>query len=190
MGQYYIIANLDRCEYLWPGTFGESGKLLEFGSVGSGMLCALAILLADGNGRGAGDLPSAAPCVGRWAGDRVVVSGDYADDLPGSDVNLYSAARSDAGWRNISEEAIRAMCDDESLKEQLRRGMEWTVEHEGDQYGADIPEERLKAWQRERDLIPDAIPGPRTKAAARDAEPDRPAPPPDPDDTTMFEVEG
>ena len=34
------------------------------------ILTALSILLADGNGRGVGDLGSENPMVGHWAGDR------------------------------------------------------------------------------------------------------------------------
>ena len=39
----------------------------------------LATLLADGNGRGGGDLHSESPIIGSWRGDRIVVAGDYAD---------------------------------------------------------------------------------------------------------------
>ena len=56
MGQYYLIVNLDKRQYLHAHKFGDGLKLLEFGSSGSGTMCALAILLADGNGRGGGDL--------------------------------------------------------------------------------------------------------------------------------------
>jgi hypothetical protein len=40
----------------------------------------LAILLADGNGGGGGDLRSNNPVVGSWAGDPIVVAGDYATE--------------------------------------------------------------------------------------------------------------
>jgi len=56
MGQYYRIVNLDKKEYLSPYPFGEGAKLLEFGTGRGTLLLALAVLLADGNGRGGGDL--------------------------------------------------------------------------------------------------------------------------------------
>lgn len=56
-------------------------------------MTALALLLSSGNGRGGGDLivhddddwtlesrPPRVELVGSWAGDRIVISGDYADD--------------------------------------------------------------------------------------------------------------
>jgi len=84
MGQYYYIVNLDKRECLNPHKLGDGWKLLEFGCSQDGTMTALAILLADGNGRGGGDLhideqSPAAPIVGSWAGDRIVVAGDYAD---------------------------------------------------------------------------------------------------------------
>ena len=80
MGQYYILANLDKQEYLNTYTFNDGAKLLEFGCSGEGTMTALAVLLSDGNGRGGGDLHSDDPIIGSWAGDRIVVSGDYADE--------------------------------------------------------------------------------------------------------------
>jgi len=56
MGQYYRIVNLDKKEYLSPYPFDEGAKLLEFGTGKGTLLLALAVLLADGNGRGGGDL--------------------------------------------------------------------------------------------------------------------------------------
>jgi len=79
MGQYYLTVNLDRQEYLDPHKFGDGLKLLEFGDSSSGTMTGLAILLADGNGRGGGDLRSENPIIGSWKGDRIVVAGDYAN---------------------------------------------------------------------------------------------------------------
>lgn len=79
MGQYYYIVNLDREEYLHPHKFGDGLKLMEFSNSAGGVLCGLAVLLADGNDRGGGDLRSDHPTIGSWAGDRIVVAGDYAD---------------------------------------------------------------------------------------------------------------
>lgn len=80
MGQYYLIVNIDKRQYLKPHYFGDGAKLMEFGMSSSGVLAALAVLLSDGNGRGGGDLASTHPIIGTWAGDRVVITGDYADE--------------------------------------------------------------------------------------------------------------
>ena len=64
MGQYYVLANLDKSEYLMPWDFEDGAKLLEFGNSDGGTMTAVTILLADGNGRGGGDLRSEHPIVG------------------------------------------------------------------------------------------------------------------------------
>jgi len=79
MGQYYIVVNLDKEQYLYPHEFGDGLKLLEFGASAEGTMMGLAILLADGNNRGGGDLHSDDSIIGSWAGDRIVIAGDYAD---------------------------------------------------------------------------------------------------------------
>ena len=94
MGQYHFICNLDRKEFLHPHRMGDGLKLLEFGSSGDGTMTGLAILLATSNGRGGGDLMLdtdkrgdllAEYVVGRWAGDRIAIIGDYHEptDVPG-----------------------------------------------------------------------------------------------------------
>jgi hypothetical protein len=107
MGQYYKIYNVTKKEYISPHTFNDGVKLREFG-YGGGEICtmqALALLLANSNGRGGGDF-NIESCVynkntgkyelvvlpedkkraellkevaGRWAGDKIVVQGDYAN---------------------------------------------------------------------------------------------------------------
>lgn len=107
MGQYHLTVNLDKREFLYPHDLGDGLKLWEQGASSSGTLAALQMLLAVSNGRGGGDydLPSYDPDAiresparfvevrerpaveffGRWAGDRVVVIGDYGtpEDLLG-----------------------------------------------------------------------------------------------------------
>ena len=79
MGQYYIIVNLDKRQYINPHKFGDGAKLMEFALSSLGTKTALAALLSDGNGRGGGDIDSQEPIIGSWAGDRIVVAGDYGD---------------------------------------------------------------------------------------------------------------
>jgi hypothetical protein len=141
MGQYYLIVNLDKREYLYPHRFGDGLKLTEFGCGSCGTMTALAILLADGNGRGFGDLEADDAIVGSWAGDRIVVAGDYADGgrfLEGVDRDELQAVADDvytegyreaehvnlyhwAGemFRDVSDLVIQAMLKDCELRETL-----------------------------------------------------------------------
>jgi hypothetical protein len=89
VGQYYLICNPKKRQYLRPHAFGSGMKLMEFANDECGPLLGLAVLLADGNGRGGGDLrlddiPEKVGrhklrpgLVGSWAGDPIVI--DYAD---------------------------------------------------------------------------------------------------------------
>lgn len=109
MGQYYVICNIDKQEYISPSSFGDGVKLMEFASCNypGKSLSALAILLADGNNRGGGDLRSENPIVGSWKFDRIVVTGDYADS------GIYDEVYSRNGeWKDISLDVWSAMLDD------------------------------------------------------------------------------
>ena len=64
MGQYYSIVNIDKKEFICPHKFGDGIKLKEFGCSGCGAMTGLAILLADGNGRGGGSVCSDNPIIG------------------------------------------------------------------------------------------------------------------------------
>ena len=128
MGQYYKIVNLTKKEYLKPHAFGDGLKLLEFGSGGCGTMCALAILLSDGNGRGGGDLHTKRneKLIGSWAGDKIVVTGDYADAgrFTFGEKNLYDVVRN-RRFKNISRAVIRVMCQDGYIKQELRKATAW-----------------------------------------------------------------
>ena len=85
MGQYYLLVNIDKKEFLHPHKLGDGLKLMEFAGSGDGTMLALGLLLADGCGRGGGDFharkgsnPDLA-LIGRRKGDRIVIAGDYAD---------------------------------------------------------------------------------------------------------------
>lgn len=129
MGQYHIIVNLDKREYLHPHKLGDGLKLMEFGRSGMGTMTCLAILLADSNGRGNGDCRACSPLIGSWAGDRIVITGDYGDDgqfygLDLSDAfddeidlartNLYSVAR--ARFTDISMQIREVVEGDTPLR--------------------------------------------------------------------------
>ena len=66
MGQYYLPVNLDKGEYLDPHKLGDGLKLMEFGNSAAGTTMGLVTLLADGNGRGSGDLHSESEIIGSW----------------------------------------------------------------------------------------------------------------------------
>jgi hypothetical protein len=118
MGQYFKMVNLDKKEYLHPHKFGEGMKLFEFGCGGSGLMAGLNLLLSSGNGDESLE--------GRWAGDRIVCIGDYAEEnrfVPGS---LYSLAteESDTGWRDISFDVLRALCKHTWFKNEIMKRFE------------------------------------------------------------------
>lgn len=122
MGQYYKIVNVKKKQYITPHTFGDGAKLMEFSMSASGVLAGLAILLADGNGRGGGDLNSENPIVGSWAGDNIVVAGDYADQgkfVKVAEQNLYEVAISDG--EDISLKVLDALFDDRFFFEEFRK---------------------------------------------------------------------
>lgn len=113
MGQGYLIVNLDKKQYLDPHSFGNGVKLTEFGYQ-PGVMMALAALLADGNGEGGGDLQSHCSLIGTWAGDRIVVAGDYGTVgkfIP-NEILANVAAET---FRDISGPMCSALAEDEKL---------------------------------------------------------------------------
>ncbi len=109
MGQYWMVCNLDKKEFISPHKLGCGLKLWEQLANHPGTGAALIILCAampEQRGGGdlmledepgfVGDLKRAAGVsyseiakrtIGRWAGDRIAIVGDYAkrDDLPPED---------------------------------------------------------------------------------------------------------
>jgi hypothetical protein len=122
MGQYYKVVNTTKGEFLNPHAFGSGLKLMEFTSDGMSVMQGLGVLLADGNGRGGGDLNSDSPLIGSWAGDKVIIAGDYADEgkfLPkkNSKETLYNYA--EVNYVDISNDVIRVLCKDNWWKEKF-----------------------------------------------------------------------
>lgn len=76
MGQYHTLYNVDKKQKV----DGLSGyKLLEQIGYPKSTATALLLLVANSNGRGGGDVKEH-PLVGSWAGDRIVMQGDYAEE--------------------------------------------------------------------------------------------------------------
>lgn len=109
MGQYYKPVCLERQEYLYTHDFGDGLKLMEFGMSGHGTAAAMALMLTlDSQRRGP------------WAGKRIVVTGDYADEgrfVPEAyaSLNLYCFAN------GVDEECLqelreKAQCPVDQLK--------------------------------------------------------------------------
>jgi hypothetical protein len=122
MGQYYKIVNIKKKQYISPYIFGDGSKLMEFSMSANGVLAGLAILLADGNGRGGGDLHSENDIVGSWAGDNIVIAGDYADAgkfVKEPEQNLYEVASSEG--EDISVKVLDALFDDQYFFSEFRK---------------------------------------------------------------------
>lgn len=110
MGQYHILVNLDKQEYVVPHALGLGLKQREHNGPFNGTLAdALYFLTMTSPARGGGDYPQTA-ISGQWAGDRCVVLGDYTedDDIPGyvGACNLYTRILENehGEWVDISED--------------------------------------------------------------------------------------
>jgi|688.fasta_scaffold119457_4 hypothetical protein len=135
MGQYFIPVNLDKKEYIDPHTLGTGLKLWEQLANWPGTGAALVVLCAAERGaRGGGDFdmednwhgperqfprdnmqPGPMPetyqtiaqrTIGRWAGDRIAIVGDYAVD---SDLAAEHKAASIYNRCMSDEEAVSAL---------------------------------------------------------------------------------
>lgn len=111
MGQYYMVVNLERREYLNPLRFGNGCKVREFGFSSYGVMSALAILLAKSSEiAGGGEFDS--EITGAWAGNRIVIIGDYDES------GLYQRLNDD--YVDVSSEVLRVMMQDEHCGQVLR----------------------------------------------------------------------
>lgn len=105
MGQYFFVVNLDKKEYLHPHRFGDGLKLLEFGCSAGGTMTALTLLLRQSNEGGGGDYSGTdTKTVGSWAGDRIVIVGDYDES------GLFQKA--DKEFKDVSELVKTIMIDE------------------------------------------------------------------------------
>lgn len=118
MGQYWIVVNFDQRECVRLHRLGTGLKLWEQRGNHPGTGAALIILCAAmPEGRGGGDLTLhtedeaygeiARRTIGRWAGDRIALVGDYAEigDLAlECDADLIYSLCSDVG--DIEESAV------------------------------------------------------------------------------------
>jgi len=112
MGQYYVVTNLDKDEYIDPSMFEGGVKLLEFSCNMNSTMTGLALLLVDPdtNGRGGGDFRGKDPfgVVGRWYNDRVTIEGDYGDN------GIYDLARE--AWFDLSPYVFLTMLQEPYIR--------------------------------------------------------------------------
>jgi len=110
MGQYHHLVNIDKKEVVNPHGLGLGLKQYEHTAVNNGgsLADAMYILMMTSPARGGGDFPQT-DISGRWAGDRVLVLGDYTED---SDVpsipNLGSLYRDSEGYTDITDMVAQA----------------------------------------------------------------------------------
>lgn len=114
MGQYHKIYNIDKKQYIHPHRVGNGLKLMEQVGFEKSTSTALFLLLANSNGRGGGDANDNA-LIGSWAGDRIVIQGDYAE--PGDPGYITFSKDADdeitmEEWKDISN-SVREMLDSE-----------------------------------------------------------------------------
>jgi len=75
MGQYFKAVNLDRKEYVSPWKIGGVAKLWEW--CVNAQAGIFPFLLRKSNEGGGGDISKEYETAGRWAGERIVLIGDY-----------------------------------------------------------------------------------------------------------------
>lgn len=80
MGQYHTLINLDKKEKVEPHDLGLGLKQWEhLGEFNGTLADAMYVLCMTSPAAGGGDLPELT-ISGRWAGDRVVIYGDYTSE--------------------------------------------------------------------------------------------------------------
>jgi len=92
MGQYYVLVNLTKKEIVCPWCIGGFAKLWEW--CVNKQAGILPFLLRKSSEGGGGDIKKEYETAGRWAGDNVVLIGDYDES------GLFEEAFEN--YRNIS----------------------------------------------------------------------------------------
>ncbi|CAM1340937.1 hypothetical protein [Tenacibaculum amylolyticum] len=136
MGQYFKIVNVSKKQFIDIGDLGENNKL---GFIGKGLngIVLGRLLTSSGKVWGNdfykvfGDPNSDKIYIGVWAGDKIVIAGDYDDaDTNGvktstfddSNRNLYDMVESE--YENITDDIIKWLANDEETAEMLAKRAE------------------------------------------------------------------
>ncbi len=115
MGQYFMIVNLDKQEYIYPHMLDSGLKFWEI--CANNIARVVPFLLrrsAEGGGGdanewhtpkplGVADDPASSNTCGRWAGDRIVIAGDYDND----DVEITEEEARRYGYNNEGLDRVR-----------------------------------------------------------------------------------
>ena len=117
MGQYFIVANTTKKEFLHPHKYGSGLKFLEFTLDGFSVMSGLAHLLAQSSDGVADDCEMV---TGRWIGDHVVIVGDYDN----SGIFDDAMAEND-DYTDISNAVIQHMGKDPYVQQQLSEHHRW-----------------------------------------------------------------
>lgn len=141
MGQYHLLVNFDKKEFVTPRGLGLPNKQLEHTAVPAGGLdTALYVLMSCSPHRGGGDYSpvDGTRVLGRWVGDTVTVLGDYTEpgDIPGRDDSIafvwnvcqHYAEMQEAGLdigHYVNRWAKRRELDERSWADGGRRLADW-----------------------------------------------------------------
>ena len=116
MGQYLVVANTTKKEFLHPHKFGSGLKFLEFTLDGCSVMSGLAHLLGQSSDGVAHD---DATVTGRWIGDHVIIVGDY--DTSG----VFDEAMDGNNYTDISNAVIQHMGKDPYVQSRLSEHHRW-----------------------------------------------------------------
>lgn len=114
MGQYHLIANLSKREYLNPQDFDDGLKLWEFNT--GKTVIALTALLTSSNEKAGGDFSVDSEIIGSWAGDSIAIIGDYQkpERLNGITYNIVASQ-----FENIGDKIIEVLRQDKTFQEKF-----------------------------------------------------------------------
>lgn len=115
MGEFILVANHTKREYLNPHDCGDGAKLMEVACSAPGTMALLALLIAESKGQWALDAR-----LGSWAGDEVEIVREYS--LRG----VYEKVQE--SYENISLDVVCEAAElDPYLRSSLKLHMSWRL---------------------------------------------------------------
>lgn len=128
MGQYFRIVNITKKQFIDIDELGENNKL---GFIGKGLngIALGRLLTSHGDydeiwGEIYGNPTKDTLYIGAWAGDRIIIAGDYdqadtngyiSSALDDYGLNLYSKVKIEGSFKNITDEVIEWLTKDDDL---------------------------------------------------------------------------
>jgi hypothetical protein len=122
MGQYFRIVNLSKKHFIDIDSLGENNKFDFLGQGLNGIVLAR-LLCSPGNDLMYGDKEKDDIYIGLWAGDSIVIAGDYdmvEYDSENGKVNLYDKVILDHEYTDITTKVIAWLMMDDFTFEMLR----------------------------------------------------------------------